>query len=158
MFKSWWWVLRYKRWGKRYTFVTTFLEYSFYLFDSIFPGIVLIDKLHNFEEGVCFPNNGYLGKRKKRFTYINGCCKQKLFHQKLETYRFRLPLKNWVDWIGASWSKMSQPQKCARGVGILKLGNLEPTYFLNVPFSCQPSTIFLIKWKLVELQGTLSPF
>ena len=38
-----------------------------YLFDSIVPGIVLIDKLHNFEEGVCFPNNGYLGKRKKTF-------------------------------------------------------------------------------------------
>ena len=65
-----------------------------YLFDSIVPGIVLIDKLHNFEEGVCFPNNGYLGKRKKTFHLYNGCCKQKIFHQKLETYRFRLPLKN----------------------------------------------------------------
>ena len=36
-----------------------------YLFDFIFPGIFLIDKLHNFEEEICFPNNGCLGKRKK---------------------------------------------------------------------------------------------
>ena len=36
-----------------------------YLFDSIFPGKVLIDKLRNFEEGICFPNNGYQRKRKQ---------------------------------------------------------------------------------------------
>ena len=36
-----------------------------YLFDFIFPGIVLIDKLHDFEEETCFPINGYHGNRKK---------------------------------------------------------------------------------------------
>ena len=43
-----------------------------YLFDSIFPGIVLSDKLHNFEERICFPNNGCHGKRKRKqfFTII----------------------------------------------------------------------------------------
>ena len=65
-----------------------------YLFDSIFPGIVLIDKLHNLKKEFVSLTMVTLEKEKKRFTYINGCCKQKIFHQKLETYRFRLPLKN----------------------------------------------------------------
>ena len=71
------------------------------LFDSIFPGIVLIDKLHNFEEGICFPDSGCHGKRKKQFfTYhSNRCYEQRMLHQKLESYRFTLPLKKlgWLD-------------------------------------------------------------
>ena len=46
----------------------TYFEYLLsilYLFDSIFPGIVLIDKLHNFQEGICFPNNDCHRKRKR---------------------------------------------------------------------------------------------
>ena len=42
-------------------------------------------------------------KEKFFFTYqTNGCYKQKIFHLKLESYIFRLPLKNWVDRIIAS--------------------------------------------------------
>ena len=51
-------------------------------------------------------------EKNKFFTYrINSCYKQKMFLQKFETYRFRLTLKNWVDWISVSLNKMSQPQK-----------------------------------------------
>ena len=65
-----------------------------YLFESIIPGLVLIDKLHNFAERICLPNNGCHGKRKQFFTYhSNVCYEEKMFHQKLESYRFRLPLK-----------------------------------------------------------------
>ena len=53
-------------------FLTTFLEY---LFDSIIPEIVLIDKLHDFDEGICIPNNGCLF-----FIYhSNDCYKEKIF-------------------------------------------------------------------------------
>ena len=47
--------------------MTIFLEYS-YLFDSIFPGINLIDKLHDIEERICFHNNGCHGKRRNNFS------------------------------------------------------------------------------------------
>ena len=36
-----------------------------YLFGSILPGIVLIDKMHGFQKGTCFPINDCHGNRKK---------------------------------------------------------------------------------------------
>ena len=36
-----------------------------YLCDSIFPGIILIDKLLDFKEGICFASNRFHGNRKK---------------------------------------------------------------------------------------------
>ena len=44
--------------------MTTFLS-TLYLIDSIFPGTVLVDKLHDFEEGICFTNNGCHRNKKK---------------------------------------------------------------------------------------------
>ena len=41
-----------------------------YLFDSIFPGIVLIEQLH-FEEGTCFPINGCHGNKKKAIFHLS---------------------------------------------------------------------------------------
>ena len=38
-----------------------------YLFDPIFPEIVLIDKPHHIVEGICLPSNGCHGKGKKNF-------------------------------------------------------------------------------------------
>ena len=32
--------------------------------------------------------------------------------QKHESYKYILPLKNWVNWINTMQEKMSQPQKC----------------------------------------------
>ena len=40
----------------RYNFVTDFLQYL-YLFDSIFSIIVWTNRLHDFDEGICFPDN-----------------------------------------------------------------------------------------------------
>ena len=91
--------------GAKNTPLSHFFLSILYLYDSIFPEKVLIDKLHNFEEGICFPNNDCHGKRIIFFYsshHTNGCYKQKMFHQKLESHRFRLPLENWVDWISAS--------------------------------------------------------
>ena len=54
----------------------------------------LIDKLHNVKEGIYIPNNACHRKRKKKFTHhSNDCSEQNMFHQKLESYRFILPLK-----------------------------------------------------------------
>ena len=44
--------------------MTTLLEYSLSVWLNNIE-IDLIDKLHNFERGICFPNNGCHGKRKK---------------------------------------------------------------------------------------------
>ena len=40
----------------RYNFVTNFLQES-YLFDSIFSAIVWTNRLHDFDEGIFFPDN-----------------------------------------------------------------------------------------------------
>ena len=42
-----------------------------YLLDSIFPGIVLIDKLHDFGGGTCFPINGCYGNKKKAIFHLS---------------------------------------------------------------------------------------
>ena len=52
------------QWAKGYTFMTTFLR-ILYLFDSIFSGIVWIDKLNYFHEEICFSNNDCYENRKK---------------------------------------------------------------------------------------------
>ena len=44
------------------TTLRQFFFSTFYLFDSIFSGIVWNNRLHDFEEGICFPNN--LSKRR----------------------------------------------------------------------------------------------
>ena len=36
----------------------------------------------------------------------------KMLHQKHESYKYVLPLQNWVDWITTRREKMSQPEKC----------------------------------------------
>ena len=46
---------------KGYTFMITFFENSL----SVFSRIVWIDKLHYFDQGICFVNNGCHGNRKK---------------------------------------------------------------------------------------------
>ena len=45
------------------SFFDKFLENV--LFNSIFPVIDWIDKLHDFDEEICFPCNGYHGNGKK---------------------------------------------------------------------------------------------
>ena len=65
-------------------------------FFQCFDSIILTDKLHNFEEGICFANNGCHGKWKKKFFFThnsNVCYGQKKFHRKRESYRFILTLK-----------------------------------------------------------------
>ena len=56
--------------GAKSTPLSHFFLSILYLYDSIFPEIVLIDKLHNFEEGMCFPNNDCHGKRIIFFTHL----------------------------------------------------------------------------------------
>ena len=38
--------------------------------------------------------------------------REKMLHQKHESYRHALPVKNWVDWISTRGEKMLQTQKC----------------------------------------------
>ena len=45
--------------------MTTLLEYSLSVWLNNIE-IDLIDKLQNFEEGICFPNNGCHGKKKEK--------------------------------------------------------------------------------------------
>ena len=45
----------------RYNFVTDFLQYL-YLFDSIFSIIVWTNRLHDFDEGICFSDNCFFEK------------------------------------------------------------------------------------------------
>ena len=45
--------------------------FIFYLFDSIFSRIVWIHKLHEFDEGISFPNNGCNGGRKKTIFHLS---------------------------------------------------------------------------------------
>ena len=68
-----------------------------HLFDSIFPGLALIDKLHDFEERTCFPIKGCYGSRNDY--HSNGSYEQKMLYQKLESYRFELTLKK-LGWLG----------------------------------------------------------
>ena len=42
-----------------------------YRFDFIFSRIVWFDKLHYFDEGICFPNNGCHRKRKKKIFQLS---------------------------------------------------------------------------------------
>ena len=51
---------------KEYTFMTTFFENSLSV-SFHFSGLVSIDKLHYFDQRICFPNNGCLGNRKRLF-------------------------------------------------------------------------------------------
>ena len=55
---SWVWVLSNK--VEDATFRQFFLI-NLYLFDSIFSGIVRIDQLHDFDEGICLLNSGCYG-------------------------------------------------------------------------------------------------
>ena len=42
------------------------------------------------------------------FTYHgNGCYDQKMLHQKLESYGFKVPLKKWIGWVTARRNKTS---------------------------------------------------
>ena len=61
------------------------------LFDSISPGIVLIDKLHNFEEGICVPDSVCHGKRKGNFSLIiaTGAMNKKCFTKNLNLIDLR---------------------------------------------------------------------
>ena len=56
----------------------SWVVFIFYLFDSIFSRIVWIHKLHDFDEGISFPNNGCNGRRKKS-----------IFHLSLQTVAMR---------------------------------------------------------------------
>ena len=44
---------------------------NLYLFDSIFSGIVKIDKLHNFVDGIRLLNNGCYGNEKKTLFHLS---------------------------------------------------------------------------------------
>ena len=47
--------------------LSQFFLINLYLFDSIFSGIVRVDQLHNYVEGICRLNNGCYGNRRKTF-------------------------------------------------------------------------------------------
>ena len=53
-----------------------------------------------------------MGKRRFLSYHNNTCYKEEKLCQRLESYRFKLPLQNWINWISAGWDKISQPQKC----------------------------------------------
>ena len=67
---------------------------------TIFSRIVWIDKSHDCDEIICFPNNGCHGNRKKdTFSVIIATVtKRKMFHQKPKCYRCILPMKK-VSWL-----------------------------------------------------------
>ena len=71
------------QWGKDIILWHPFLR-ILHLFDPISSGLVWIDKLHNFREEICFPNNDchWLGKRQFLSYHGNGRCKEKN-HQKI---------------------------------------------------------------------------
>lgn len=60
-------------------FFTLIMGYKIHLsgnlFHSIFPGIVFIDKLQDFDEGISFHNNGAMEVEKRQFFlyHSNGC-------------------------------------------------------------------------------------
>ena len=60
--------------------MTTFLS-TLYLTGSTFPGTVLVDKLHDFEEGICFTNNGCHRNKKKNKGKV--AMSKKCFNKKL---------------------------------------------------------------------------
>ena len=66
-----------------------FFKAIFVCFSLLFQAELLFDKLHICVEGICFND-------KKR---------------KIQTYRFKLPLKNLLDWMSTKREKKMQPQK-----------------------------------------------
>ena len=56
------WILSY---GVEDSTLQQFFLIDLYLFDSIFPGIVRINQLHNSVEGICLLNNGCYGNGRK---------------------------------------------------------------------------------------------
>ena len=76
---------------------------------------------------------------------------RKMLHQKNESCKYFLPLKNWVNWITTTQEKMTQPQKC--------------TFWEEVPKNYKtyfsiwlPSITLFLKQYSVELKRLLSPF
>ena len=76
-----------------YTFMTNFFEDSLSI--PISSEVFWIEKLDYFHEGICFPNNGCHGNRKRQFLshHSNGCYKEKKLLQKLESYRLKPQLQ-----------------------------------------------------------------
>ena len=50
------WVFALSNWHKS-QLCDKFFSTNLYLFDSIFPVIVSNNRLHDFDEGICFPDN-----------------------------------------------------------------------------------------------------
>ena len=99
--------------GKGYTLMATFLENSLSVWFH-FSGLVWVDKLHYFEQRICFWNNGHLGNRKKAiFQFVIAVVatgKRNFIKNMILIDTKRLTI--WVDWINARWDKKSQSQKC----------------------------------------------
>ena len=98
------------------------LNHCYSTTNQINRGVVVKMQKYNFyafltyNAGVCFISNGVkdttLWQPFLSFYLFDSIFLQKRFHQKLESYRFKLTLKKLEGWIRARWNKMPEPWKC----------------------------------------------
>ena len=80
--------------------------------------------------------------------------KSLMLHQKHESYKYVLPLKNWVDWITTRQVKNVTTSK----MYILRRSAQKLKKHIFSLFSSLPYITLLLRWKPVELKRSLSPF
>ena len=109
LMNNFWGLRRAKTYISMATFSENFLSAWFH-----FSGIVWMKSFTNSMTEFVSVKIVVMDTEKRQFLSYNsnGCYERKSLQQKLESYKFKLPLKilGWLDdWM---WNKMSQPQKC----------------------------------------------